>query len=245
MDSLNFTISGDLGLPGFVRVPPPFGTPRDAVRAIHSTLARVENDVRLATAATEHQVLRARWRQRLTIVAIGVACTAAAALIGSHTGKRQPPLPHIDPAQYAAISQAPTPSAPAELLAPDTAPAVAAGEASSGIDATPAKTEIETAPSHAGQPNITVVAKPETEVVRTPALSTLPETATKSRTLARATGRTAAPVAPARPVAETYDAPAAIESYRTMDDTAPVTSGYVAPGTSVRIELQRHTRLTD
>ena len=80
MDSLNFTIDGDLGLPGFVRVPPPFGTPRHAVRAIHATLARAEDDARLAAAATAHQVSRAQWHRRLTVLAIGVAITITTAV---------------------------------------------------------------------------------------------------------------------------------------------------------------------
>ena len=243
MDSLNFTIDGDLGLPGFVRVPPPFGTPRHAVRAIHATLARAEDDARLAAAATAHQVSRAQWHRRLTVLAIGVACTVAAALVGSHTGKRRQPIPHIDPAQYAAIAQAPVPSVPQDAFAADTAPSVAANTAADKDEAAPAKTEA--VPSVEAPPDISVAAKPKAEAVPAPLPSKQADTATKPRTLARATGRTAAPAAPARPAASTYDEPVAIESYRALDDTAPVTSGYVAPGTSVRIELQRHTRLTD
>lgn len=244
MDSLNFTIDGDLGLPGFVRVPPPFGTPRHAVRAIHATLARVENVAQLAAAATTaHRVSRTQWHRRLTVVAIGVACTVAAALIGTHTGKRQQPLPHIDPMQYAAVAQAPVPSAPQDALAADTAPSVAANTAADKVEAAPVKTEA--VPSVEAQPDISVAAKPKAEAAPAPVLSKLPDTATKPRTLARATGRTAGPVAPARPAVTTYDEPVTIESYRALDDTAPVTSDYVAPGTSVRIELQRHTRLTD
>ncbi|WP_104655206.1 hypothetical protein [Ralstonia insidiosa] len=244
MDSLNFTIDGDLGLPGFVRVPPPFGTRRDAVRAIHATLARVENDARQASAATAHQVSRARRHRRLTVLAIGVACTVAAALIGSHTGKRQQPIPHIDPTQYAAIAQAPVPSAPQNALVADTAPDIAANAANAATDRVEvAPVQTEAVPSAEAQPDINVAAKPKAEAA--PVLSKLADPATKPRTLARATSRTAAPAAPARSAAKTYDAPVAIERYHALDDTAPVTSGYVAPGTSVRIELQRHTRLTD
>ncbi|ANH71428.1 hypothetical protein ACS15_1020 [Ralstonia insidiosa] len=241
MDSLNFTIDGDLGLPGFVRVPPPFGTRRDAVRAIHATLARVESDARQAAAATAHQVSRARRHRRLTVLAIGVACTVAAALIGSHTGKRQQPIPHIDPTQYAAIAQAPVPSAPQNALVADTAPDIAANAATDSVEVAPVKTEA--VPSAEAPPDINIAAKPKAEAA--PVLSKLADPATKPRTLARATGRAAAPAAPARSVAKTDDAPEVIERYHALDDTAPVTSGYVAPGTSVRIELQRHTRLTD
>ncbi|CAJ0807144.1 MULTISPECIES: hypothetical protein [Ralstonia] len=242
MDSLNFTIDGDLGLPGFVRVPPPFGTPRHAVRAIHATLARVEDDAQLAAAATAHQVSRAQWHRRLTVIAIGVACTVAAALIGTHTGKRKQPLPHIDPAQYAAIAQAPVPSAPQDAFAGDTTPSVAANTAADKVESAPDKTE--TVPSIEAQPDISVAAKPKAVAAPAPVLSKSPDT-TKPRSLARATGRAAAPVTPVRRAATTYDEPVEIESYRALDDTAPVASGYVAPGSSVRIELQRHTRLTD
>ncbi|MGM3274025.1 hypothetical protein [Ralstonia sp. 24A2] len=237
MDSLNFTIDGDLGLPGFVRVPPPFGTRRDAVRAIHATLARVEDEARLATAAVERHALRARWRQRLTVVAIGVACTAVAALIGLHTGKRQHPLPHVDQVQHAAIAQVPTPSASPEVFATDTAPAVAAGATADRLEAAAGKTE--------AVPAVTAAATPQTQAAPAPALSKPLATATKPRTLARGAGRTAAPVTPARPAARTYDAPVAIESYGALDDATPATSGFVTPGTSAHIELQRHTRLTD
>lgn len=234
MDSLNFTIDGDLGLPGFVRVPPPFGTRRDAVRAIHATLARVEDDARLATAAAERLVSRAQRRRRLTVLAIGVVCTMAAALIGSHTGKRRQPLPHGD---QAALAQAPVPSASPEVFATDTELTVAAGATADKIEATTAKTE--------AVPAVTATATSQTQTVPAPALPKPPAATTKPHTLARHAGRMAAPVTPAQPAARTYDAPVAIESYRAMDDAAPVTSGFVVPGASVHIEQQRHTRLTD
>ena len=236
MDSLNFTIDGQLGIPGFVRVPPPFGTPRHAVRTIHSALARVQDDERLATAETERKVLRAQWHQRLRVIVLGVACTAVAALIGSHTGKRQQPPLDIGLAQHAAIAQATVPSTPPEMIAEDVVPAVAA---SGNLD------KIEAGRTPETRPDIRTVAGPAPEERTAPVLSKSSDKPAKPRRLAHASGRTVAPAAPARAATTTHDEAAPLETYRAMADMAPITSGYVAPGTSVRIELQRHTRLTD
>lgn len=244
MDSLNFTIDGQLGVPGFVRVPPPFGTPRHAARTIHSTLARVQNDEQLAMAETERQALRAQWRQRLTAVAIGVACTAAAALIGSHTGKRSQPALHIDPAQHAAIAQAPVPSVPPEVMAEDAVPTVAAITDLDQVGASPVKMEVGQTPE--AQSNIIAPADAEPEIRTAPVPAKSLDKPTKPRTLARASGRTAAPAtAPVQPATTIYDEPVPLDTYRAMTDTAAITSTYVAPGTSMHFELQRHTRLTD
>lgn len=197
MDSLNFTIDGNLGLPGFVRMPPPFGTRRDAVRIIQSALRRMQDGERLAMGDAERHAQRVQLRQRLTVIAIGVACTVAVALIGAHTSKRSQPPFHIDPAPHAAITQAPVPNVLPEVAADDAEPASATRDS------------LETATAHA--------AKAAPQVRQAPIVSTLPDRPAKPNALARARVRAA----------------------------APVTSGYVAPGTSVRIKRLRHTRLTD
>ncbi|MCO5401336.1 ribonuclease E [Ralstonia soli] len=214
MDSLNFIIDGHLGLPGFVRVPPPFGTPRDAVRAIKGALASTSEgpQPQMQSDAGRH----VRWRRRLTVLAIGAACTVVAALTGWHTGQHRQPVSHFDQATLAAISQPPAP-----IAAPERLPTTAVQSAD---------------PVDEGGPAVATAA----HVVAQAAVKTV-----KPRTSARAIGRAAAPKPPARPAAPVRAKPTAIETYRAMADTAPITSGYVAPGTSVRIELQRHTRLTD
>ncbi|GCB03398.1 hypothetical protein [Ralstonia sp. SET104] len=219
MDSLNFTIDGQLGIPGFVRVPPPFGTPRPAVWTLRAALARVQGDELPAMAETERRAARAQWRQCLTIVAVGMACTAAAALIGAYTGKRVQPALDIAPMQHAA----------------STNPAPA------GAD--PAKIEIEKAPE--ARSDIIATADDEQKIRIAPALMKSPDKPMKPRTLARTSGRTAMPAVPAQPATTIYDKPVPLDAYRAMTDTAPVASSYVAPGTSVHIEPLRHTRLTE
>ena len=247
MDSLNFTIDGQLGIPGFVHVPPPFGTPRHAVRTIRSTLARVQDDEQLAMAETQRQALRAQWRQRLTVVAIGAACTTAAALIGSYTSKRSQPAFYIGRMQHAAIPQAPVPNAPSEVMAEDAAPTVAASIAPDAAGADPAKIEIGQMPE--AQSGAIATADNEPEIRTAPAIVKSPDKPMQPRTLARASVRTAAPAAPAQPAKTIYDKPVPLDTpldtYHAMADTAPVASSYVAPGTSALIELQRHARLTD
>lgn len=213
MDSLNFIIDGHLGLPGFVRVPPPFGTPRDAVRAIKVALASTSDDpLPEMQSGAGRQV---RWRQRLSVLTIGAACTVVAALTGWHTGQHRQPVTHFDQAALAAISLPPAPTA-----APASLPMTAA-QSADPVDRGPAI------------------------VTATPTVAQASVKATKPRTHARTIGRTTAPTQRARPATPVHEEPKAIETHRAMADTAPITSGYVAPGTSVRIELQRHTRLTD
>lgn len=239
MDSLNFTIDGHLGIPGFVRVPPPFGTPRDAVRAIKAAQARMSGKQAFGAHPDGMQLPPVPWRQRLTVVAIGVACTVAAALVGSYTGQRRQPLPQVDQAPIAAIAQPPASTVPSVMLPID---AVPAGMADEHL-ATPAEASA-TAPATAA-PSATTPADSAAEPHSAPATAQSPAKIDKPRTLARASGRTAAPVAPARPATSTYEDSQPVESYRAMTDSFPMASGYVAPTEPVRIELQRHTRLTD
>ncbi len=239
MDSLNFTIDGHLALPGFVRVPPPFGTPRDAVRTIKAAQARVSGKQAPEAHPDGVQLLPTPWRQRLTVVAIGLACTVAAALVGFHTGQRRHPLPQVDQTHMAAIAKPPTSAVPSAMLPVD---AVSTGVADKHAAApTEAST---TAPATAAQP-ATTLADSATGAHPAPVTAQSPAKIDKPRTLARASGRPAAPAAPARPATSTYEDSQPIESYRAMTDTFPVASGYVAPTEPVRIELQRHTRLTD
>lgn len=235
MDSLNITIDGHLGLPGFVRVPPPFGTPRDAVRAIQAALARKSGDQVARTQSEAGQpVQQVQWRQRMTLLAIGAACTVAAALTGWHTGQHRQPVTHLDHATWAAIAQPPAPTVAPESLPVEVAPSVATRE-SMEIASTPATQPAELADD---VPALSTAAP--IVVAQTPA-----KAATKSRTLARAVGRAAAPAAVARPAAPVYEEQKPIEIYRATTDSPPIIPGFVAPDTPVRIELQRHTRLTD
>lgn len=239
MDSLNFTIDGHLGIPGFVRVPPPFGTPRDAVRAIKAAQARMSGKPALGAHPDGMQLPPVPWRQRLTLVAIGVACTVAAALVGSYTGQRRQPLPQIDQAPIAAIAQPPASTVPSVMLPVEAVPA----ELADDHVATPAEASA-IVPATAAPP-ATTLAENTAEAHPAPVTAQSPAKIDKPRTLARASGRTVAPAAPAYPAISTYEDSQPLESYRAMTDSFPIASGYVAPTQPVRIELQRHTRLTD
>lgn len=222
MDSLNFTIDGHLGLPGFVRVPPPFGTPRDAVRAIKAVQAGVLGNPPPEKMPSDDG-RQEQWRLRLTVLAIGTACTVAAALAGWHTGQHRRPVTHIDQAALAAIAQPPAPTVVPESLPVETA---------------------ENAPVSATQP-AALADNPPAIAPAAPAVAQSPVKPAKPRTLARAAGRTTTATTAAHRAVSAYEEPKPVETYRAMTDTAPIISSYLAPGTSVRIELQRHTRLTD
>lgn len=223
-------------MPGFVRVPPPFGPPRDAVRAINAAQARASRKQTPATWAVGRQPPSAPWRQRLTVVAIGVACTVTAALIGSHTGQRRQPLPHFDQASVRAIAQAPAPIASPEMLPVEAVRPVPANENA----ARPAKiAAVATAPSASAAADSPAIAYAALTAAQSPAK------VDKPRTLAKATGRTVTSDAPTRPATSTHGESEAAETYRAMTEAPPISSGYVVPGAPAHIDLQRHTRLTD
>ena len=239
MDSLNFTIDGHLGIPGFVRVPPPFGTPRDAVRTIKAAQARISGKPTLGTHPEGVQLAPAPWRRRMTVIAIGVTCTVAAALVGSYTGQRRQPLPHFDQAPIAAIAQ------PSASVVPSATPAVDAAPTEVGNEHVATRTEASATASATAAPPATAAADSPVVSLTAPAAAKPSVKVDKPRTLARVSRHTAAPVTSARPATPTYEENKPIESYRAMTDAFPIASGYVAPTEPVRIELQRHTRLTD
>jgi hypothetical protein len=254
VDTLNITIDGHLGMPGFsrVRVPPPFGTPRDIIQAIESRRAKALSDEVLSALAVGNQVVARGWRKhpRLTVLAIGVACTVVAALVGLHTGQHRQPLPQFEHAPPASAAQeTPAPVVPVESLDE----VLMASRVSSGT-VVPAPTEAAANPT-AAEPMTTPLAMAAAPapvaapVVEAPAVESAAPAraapATKPRTLARAAGRSAPrlisqngkPV-PAMPM-EAEEAPVR------YTDAAP-TATYVAPSMpAMTIQFQRHTRLTD
>lgn len=232
------TVDGRLGMPGLsgVRVPPPFGTSRDIIETI---------DARRAAALTEDVIAALRagiktavptWRGRLTAVAIGVACTVAAALVGSYTGQRHwlQPAPEDIPASVAVQVAPPQPiePQPASLIHAETATPILVESAAQSPKAASAASDVAAnAKAAPAQTQAPIAAAP----------------VAKRRTLARAVGRSV-PKAKQSVVpsieANTAWAKSDGISVPADTDSRPV-AAYVAPGTPVRIELQRHTRLTD
>ncbi len=249
MDTLNITIDGHLGMPGFsrVRVPPPFGTPRDIIQAIESRRAKALSDEVLSALEVGNQAVARGWRKhpRLTVLAVGVACTVVAALVGSHTGQRRQPLPQFEHAPITSAAQeTPAPVVPVESLDE----VLMASRASSGT-VVPAPPDAPANPA-AAEPTSTLLAMAAAPApVAVPVVESVAPTraapTTKPRTLARAAGRSAPlPISqngkpvPAMPM-EAEETPVH------YTDVAP-TATYVAPSTpAVTIELKRHTRLTD
>ena len=217
MDSLNITIDGHLGMPGLsrLRVPPPFGTSRDIIETIESRRAAALTEEVLAALRVGTQSNAPIWLPRLAVIAIGVACTVLAAWLGSYTGKRH---------QLASSDE--------QYLAPAPAPVATK-------QATPSQTA-STAPTPT-PPAAATVSKPVPTSVRTKRAVAPAAKPTVAKASDQHAPRATRPVVAARPVI-----PAPIVDDRTSSSTysAPTTA-FAAPGTSVRIELQRHTRLTD
>ena len=225
MESQNITIDGHLGMPGLsrLRVPPPFGTSRDIIETIESRRAAVLTEEVLAALRIGTKSNPRAWRPRLTIITIGVACTVLAAWLGSYTGKRH---------QWEPTAEQHLAAAPVQPHKPMPAPVVSKQAAPSPADsAAPTPT-----PPPAATASKTVLTTVRTERAAVPAAKP---------TVAKATDRHAPhatrPVVAARPVTP---APTVDDSTSSSTYSAPTTA-FVAPGTSVRIELQRHTRLTD
>lgn len=228
MDSLNITIDGHLGMPGLsrLRVPPPFGTSRDIIETIESRRAAVLTEEVLAALRIGTQSNTSAWRPRLIIVTIGVACTVLAAWLGSYTGKRYQSAPTAEQHLAAATPVQP----PKPMTAPVISKHAAQSPADNAAPAAPSPTVVATA----AKPS------PTTMQAKQAAAPTV-----KPRVVAKAADRPAPHTT--RPViAAKLVAPATIADDNVPSSTysAP-TSVFVAPGTSVHIELQRHTRLTD
>jgi hypothetical protein len=222
VDSLNFTIDGHLGIPGFVRVPPPFGTPPNAVRAIQVAQARLPGDPLsgMQRDACRH-VQHTQWRLRLTVAATGVAITVAAALLGSHTGQRRPTLMPV-------IAQPPMPTVPAEIFLAETAPQTTANTAT-GADMAGAS---EAAPA---------IARTAPVVTQASVKTAKPE----PRKRVRAGGRAAAPGLPAHRSTPVHAQRVAVETDLPVFEPVPITFGYAPPNAPIQVELEHHSRLID
>jgi len=242
VESPNFIIDGNLRLPGLVRMPPPFGPPDDSAQAIvdaqQDTAPTDSAAKRCGEAGTASHEL---WRQRVTALSVGTACTLTAALLGWHTGQHRLPAAELDQTPVAAIAQPIASPVPLENLPSERIASMETHEEA-------AKSEIVTAAAVARAPDI---AFNETEVAARvigaarPALAQLPVKPMRPRALLQADEP--APTPPKLEPTPTLhdDESAAIEIELATADTAPIASGYAAPGTPVRIELQRHTRFTD
>lgn len=238
MDSPNFIIDGRLGVPGprGARVPPPFGTPRDIIEAIEARRAAALTEDVIAALRARTKATVPTWRARLTAITVGVACTMAAALIGSYTGQqnRLPVASEDIPAPVAAQVASLQPIAPSQapIIHDETAAPILVKDSPQSPEAAPVASPVAATTEAAS-------AAAQAQMAAAPLV--------KPRTLARAVGRsvpnTKKSVAPS---IETSTASAASDdiSVPAYAYSPPVTA-YVAPGASVRIELQRHTRLTD
>lgn len=252
MDRGNFTIDGHLAMPGAsrLRVPPPFGSSRDILETIESRRTSALADDLFAALGVGSPHGAPAWRPRLTLLAVGVACTVAAAWLGAYTGQRRDPTRSREPllattAPLTAITQPSQPQA-----------AVSSGKGARAMTpsppaATAANPDLATAssrrPSAAALPSAKLAGLPRNvEVAATTARpfaqSDLPHPL--ERTVSR-NARTAAPAILMHPPIQSDDAPRDGDILDALAETSPISSGYVAPTSPVHIDLQRHTRLTD
>jgi hypothetical protein len=241
LEAPNFIIDGHLRLPGLVRMPPPFGPPLDDAQTDVATQVSAAADPAAKTCGEAGKATRGQWRQRMTALATGTACTLAAALLGWQTGQHRPPASEPNQTAVAVIAQPITPGVPLENLPAEPIASAQIQEPDESEAATPAATAAAQAPDIAF--NHAEVAAPVIAAV-SPAVTQLPVKSIRTRMLVRA-------VEPAptheleRPAALLDEESAFIEFEPAPINTAPIASGYAAPGTPVRIELQRHTRFTD
>ncbi|MGN6260926.1 MAG: ribonuclease E [Ralstonia sp.] len=241
MESPNFIIDGHLRLPGLVRMPPPFGPPLDDAQTDVATQVSAAADPVAKTCGEAGKATRGQWRQRMTALATGTACTLAAALLGWQTGQHRPPASEPNQTAVAVIAQPITPGIPLENLPAEPIASAQIQEPDESEAATAAATAAAQAPDIAFSD--AEVAAPVIAAV-SPAVTQLPVKSIRTRILVRA-------VEPAptyeweQPGALHDDESAFIEFEPAPINTAPIASGYAAPGTPVRIELQRHTRFTD
>lgn len=248
MDPLHFTIGGSLAIPGLVRVPPPFGPPRDAVRAILAAQARLSREPMHEAQGAHLHPSSTQWRRRMTVVAAGVACTVTAALIGSYTGQHRQPVFYFDQAQVAAIAQPSMPPVPLKVPLIEATHTIAPQQDAAHIAVT--KAVAEAAPEVPVQPAVAASDTPAASIVPdAPSVDTPPLVKPPGqRALAWAKGRKPTPAAVAtvaRPATLAYAEPKVVDSDHAMSNPAAIISSHLTPGTSARIALQRHTRLTD
>lgn len=241
MESPNFIIDGHLRLPGLVRMPPPFGPPLDDAPAIVDTQVRAPTDLAAKTCGEAGTATRGQWRQRMTALSISTACTLAAALLGWQTGQHRQLAAEPDQTAVATIAQPTASGVPLENLPAEPVASVEIHEPQESEAVTAAAAAVAQAPDMALD-GVEVAAP--VIAAASPAVTQLPVKSIRPRTLVRA-------VEPAptyeleHPATPRDDESAFIELEPAPVDTTPIASGYAAPGTPVRIELQRHTRFTD
>ncbi|WP_316902910.1 ribonuclease E [Ralstonia mannitolilytica] len=242
MESPNFIIDGHLRLPGLVRMPPPFGPALDSAQPSATTQVSTPIDPVAGTCVDTGTAGHGQWRQRMTALSIGMACTLAAALLGWQTGQHRQPAAGLDQATVAAVAPQTVPPLSLEHAPVSQAPSTEPNE-------TTESEVVATAVAHVVQASDMAFDKTE---VTAPVIAAAPTAVTQlsmKRIRPRALPQ---PVAHAKTAPELQrspvlhdEAPATIEVEWPTTDTAPITSAYAAPGTPVRIELQRHTRFTD
>lgn len=174
----------------------------------------------------------------MTALWIGMACTLAAALLGWQTGQHRQPAAQIDHPTVAAIAQQTVPP-----LSLEHAPAWTETK-----EATESEVVATTVADMVQAPDVVF---DETEVATpiiaaaSPTVTQLPAKPRRPRPVVQAAVPASTPPKLQRSPVLQDEAPAAIEVEWAAAATAPITSAYAAPGTPVRIELQRHTRFTD
>lgn len=241
MESPNFIIDGHLRLPGLVRMPPPFGSPLDSAQTSVDTQVSASVDPAARTCGVAGTATRGQWRQRMTALATGAACTLAAALLGWQTGQHRQRAVEPDQAIVAAVAQ---PTTPIVLLENPPAEPVASAQTQE-----PEESESVIAAATAVA-RARDMALDDVEVTRpviaaaSPVVTQLPAKSIRTRMPVRAV-EPAPTHALEQPATLLDEESAFIEFEPAPIDTAPIASGYAAQGTPVRIELQRHTRFTD
>ncbi|MFX3596377.1 ribonuclease E [Ralstonia mannitolilytica] len=240
MESPNFIIDGHLRLPGLVRMPPPFGPALDSAQPSATTQVSAPIEPVAHTCVDTGTAGHGQWRQRMTVLSIGMACTLAAALLGWWTGQHGQAAAELEQATVAALAPQTVPPLSLQHAPASEAASTEPNEATeSEVVATPVAHVVPAADMVLDE---TKVAAPAIAAAES-AVAQLPAKPRRPRPLVRA----AAPTPPKllRSPALHDEAPATIEVEWPTTDTAPITSAYAAPGTPVRIELQRHTRFTD
>ncbi|KJJ95206.1 ribonuclease E [Burkholderiaceae bacterium 26] len=173
----------------------------------------------------------------MTALSIGTACTLAAALLGWQTGQHRQLAAEPDQTAVATIAQPTASGVPLENLPAEPVASVEIQEPDESEAATAAAQAPDIAFNHAE------VAAPVIAAA-SPAVTQLPVKSIRTRMLVRVV-EPAPTYESEQPGALHDDESAFIEFEPAPIDMAPIASGYAAPGTPVRIELQRHTRFTD
>jgi ribonuclease E len=242
LESPNFIIDGHLRLPGLVRMPPPFGPALDSAQPSATTQVSASIDPVADTCGDTGTARHGQWRQRMTALSIGMACTLAAALLGWQTGQHRHPAAQLDQATVAAIAPQTVPPLSLEHAPVSQAPSTEPNETTESEVVATAVAHVVQAPDMALDE--TEVAAPVIAAAE-PAVAQLPAKPRRPHPLVQATAPAPTPPKLQRSPVLHDEAPAAIEIEWVTTGTAPITSAYAAPGTPARIELQRHTRFTD